>query len=107
MEFILFDACLMSSIECMYQLKDKTNMIIASPTDILAYGFPYEYIIPTISKPNINYTEIGRNYMNFYNKKSGILNSGCITIIEIKQVEKLSKNTLYNCFRKKRFVRES
>lgn len=31
LEFILFDACLMSSIEVLYDLRDKAKYVIASP----------------------------------------------------------------------------
>lgn len=41
MEYILFDDCYMSSIEVAYDLKDVTKYLIASPTEVMAYGFPY------------------------------------------------------------------
>ena len=40
-EYILFDACYMSSVEVAYELKDVTHYLIASPTEVLSYGFPY------------------------------------------------------------------
>lgn len=39
-EYILFDACYMSSVEVAYELKDVTHYLIASPTEVLSYGFP-------------------------------------------------------------------
>jgi hypothetical protein len=45
-EFIFFDACMMSSIEVLYELRGKTKYVIATPTEILAAGFPYEAILP-------------------------------------------------------------
>ena len=44
-DFIIFDACLMSSVEVCYQLKDKTKYIVASPVEIFTEGFPYRMII--------------------------------------------------------------
>lgn len=41
MEYILFDDCYMSSIEVAYRLREVTDHIIACPTEVLAYGFPY------------------------------------------------------------------
>lgn len=46
MEYILFDDCYMSSIEVAYDLKDVTNHLIACPTEVMAYGFPYHIIAP-------------------------------------------------------------
>jgi hypothetical protein len=48
LDFIIFDACLMSGIEVLYQLRNKTEIIIASPTEILVAGFPYKNIIPVL-----------------------------------------------------------
>ena len=46
LEFILFDACLMSSIEVLYDLRDKAKYVIASPAELPAPGFPYARVIP-------------------------------------------------------------
>lgn len=42
-EFIIFEACLMGGIEVAYELKDKTNYILASPAEILSPGFKEIY----------------------------------------------------------------
>ncbi len=41
LEYIIFDCCLMGGIESIYPFKDKVRNIIASPTEILSYGFDY------------------------------------------------------------------
>ncbi len=38
-EFIVFEACLMAGIEVAYELKDKSNYILASPAEVLSPGF--------------------------------------------------------------------
>ena len=40
-EYLLFDACYMSSVEVAYEFKDVTHYLIASPTEVISYGFPY------------------------------------------------------------------
>ncbi len=44
MEYILFDNCYMSSVEVAYELRNVTNYLIASPTEIMAYGMPYAVV---------------------------------------------------------------
>jgi hypothetical protein len=44
-EFIFFDACMMSSIEVLYELRDKARYIVATPAEITAAGFPYAEIL--------------------------------------------------------------
>jgi hypothetical protein len=44
LEYLLFDDCYMSSVEAAYQLKDITNYVIACPTEVMSYGYPYHKI---------------------------------------------------------------
>lgn len=64
-EYILFDDCYMSSIEVAYELRHVTDHLIASPNEIMAYGFPYaqcgRYMI---GEPD--YEGICRTFYNFY-----------------------------------------
>jgi hypothetical protein len=86
-EYIIFDACLMGSIEVCYQLRNKANTIIASPTETLVDGFPYDKIIPFLFGVTPCYAEIARSYMSYYKNKTGILQSATIAVIDTKQLE--------------------
>jgi hypothetical protein len=44
MDYILLDACFMGGVETAYELKDKTDIIGFSQTEILAEGFDYQTI---------------------------------------------------------------
>lgn len=67
MEYILFDDCYMSSIEVAYDLKDVTNYLIASPTEVMAYGFPYAEIGKYLFG-NVDYYGICKEFLSFYEK---------------------------------------
>lgn len=41
LDYIIFDCCLMGGVETNYDLKDKTDYIVAAPTEVLSYGFNY------------------------------------------------------------------
>lgn len=41
-EYILFDDCYMANVETAYELRNATDIIIASPTEIMLYGMPYD-----------------------------------------------------------------
>jgi len=90
-EYIIFDACLMGGIEVFYQLRNKANTIIASPTEILVAGFPYDKIVPFLFYPNLNYIRIAQEYMNYYKNKTGILQSASISVVNTGQLEPLAK----------------
>lgn len=88
--FILFDACLMGSIEVAFELREKTDYIIASSTEILADGFPYTEIIPEIIQPTINLKLVAQKYFEHYNIQEGEYRSATITLIDTKQLYDLS-----------------
>lgn len=65
MEYILFDDCYMSGVEVAYDLKDVTEHLIASTSEVMAYGMPYaeigEYLIG-----KVNYEKICEGFHSFY-----------------------------------------
>lgn len=72
LEFILFDACYMQSIEIAYQIRSYTDYVISSPTEIPAPGAPYHKVIPAAFIQNNNVgTEIAHAYYNYYGDNSG------------------------------------
>lgn len=48
LEYLLFDACFMSSIEAAYDMRNTTKSIIASPCEVMGAGFPYAKILPSL-----------------------------------------------------------
>ncbi|MDR2970660.1 MAG: hypothetical protein LBU83_01840 [Bacteroidales bacterium] len=90
LDFIIFDACLMSGIEVLYQLRNKAKIIIASPTEVLIAGFPYKKTIPPLLMPEPNYKEVALTYMEYYKNRTGNLRSASIAIIDTRQLEQLA-----------------
>jgi len=88
LDFIIFDACMMSNIETVYQLRHKADIIIASPTETLVAGFPYTEVAPLLFTDN--YAEIAQAYMNYYKEKTGILQSASISVIKTQELEPLA-----------------
>ncbi len=44
-DFILFDDCFMSSVEALYEIRHLADYFIASPTEIMLSGFPYDRVV--------------------------------------------------------------
>ncbi|MCC8153192.1 MAG: clostripain-related cysteine peptidase [Tannerellaceae bacterium] len=72
-DFIIFDACYMASVEVTYALKEKADYILASPTEVLGNGMPYEEIIQPLFATNLSVSEmlekIGRLFFTFYKEQ--------------------------------------
>ena len=86
-EYILFDACYMSSVEVAYELKDVTHYLIASPTEVISYGFPYitmgKHLLGTP-----NYKSIADSFISFYS--SYYLPYGTVAVTDCTQLNALA-----------------
>ena len=86
-EYILFDACYMSSVEVAYELKDVTHYLIASPTEVISYGFPYitmgKHLLGTP-----NYKDIVDSFISFYSSYN--LPYGTVAVTDCTQLDALA-----------------
>ena len=66
MQFIMFDDCYMSSMEVAYDLKDVTDYIIASTSEVMAYGMPYQNIYQHLMSAQPDYKALCNGFYEFY-----------------------------------------
>jgi hypothetical protein len=92
-DFIVFDACLMGSVEVAYELKDKTDFILASSTETIASGFPYDKIIPELLSASQNLRRAAEIYVNYYQQLDGDFRSATITLIDTRTLDDLAAVT--------------
>ena len=89
-DFILFDACLMGSVEVAYELRNKTDFIIASPSEIIYMGFPYEEIIPELMTAEPDLKKVAESYFDFYDAMPGTYHSASISLINTREIDNLA-----------------
>ena len=91
-DFILFDACLMGTVEVAYELRNICDLILFSPTEIITDGFPYESIVQPIftQKPEAAMRSIAMSYMSHYRALSGIYKSATISLVRTANMEALA-----------------
>ncbi|MDR3141650.1 MAG: hypothetical protein LBU37_08005 [Tannerellaceae bacterium] len=87
-DFLLFDACSMGSIECVYELRNKADYIISSPSEIIDVGFPYQKILPLLFQNTPGLTQIADEFHNFYSNYS--YPYGNISIVSTGELEALA-----------------
>ncbi|MDO1444641.1 clostripain-related cysteine peptidase [Rhodocytophaga aerolata] len=71
LEFIGFDACLMSMLEVWYEVKDFAKYGVGSEDLEPGLGWPYDKLVESLSKPEFNDTKklvqsLVKNYGNYY-----------------------------------------
>lgn len=74
LDFLLFDACFMQSIEVAYELRDCADYFIGSPTEIPGPGAPYQTVVPALfaasdSETHAPSSAIASAYYDYYKQK--------------------------------------
>lgn len=87
---IIFDACYMSSIEVLYQLRNSASCIVASGAEVLANGFAYSVTTPLLVENKLDGAKLSKAYFDFYNSKSGMSRSATIATIDCSKLELLA-----------------
>jgi hypothetical protein len=68
-EFISFDDCYMANVETAYELRDVTNYLVASTSEVMGDGFPYDTLFKyMLGTPD--YNNICQTFYNYYNNSS-------------------------------------
>ena len=88
MNYILFDDCYMSTVEVAYDLREVTNYLIASTSEMMAYGMPYHKILKYIIGVEPDYASLAKEFINFY--KSYNSPYGTIGVTNCKYVEQMA-----------------
>ncbi|BCS86755.1 MULTISPECIES: clostripain-related cysteine peptidase [Prevotella] len=97
-EFVSFDDCYMANVETAYELRDVTNYLVASTSEVMGDGFPYDTLFKyMLGTPD--YDNICKTFYNYYIKSS--YPYGALSVIKcgdaIKQMASVMKdiNTTY------------
>jgi hypothetical protein len=91
LDFIVFDACFMGSIEVAYELKDKTDYIVASPAEVLAPGFVYSDMMRHLFAREANLNSVARDFYEYYDSQSGVFRSATVSVVRTAGLEALVK----------------
>ncbi|MDD4819674.1 MAG: clostripain-related cysteine peptidase [Flavobacteriales bacterium] len=93
-DYIIFDACYMGAVEVAYALKDKTDYVVSSSCEVLAYGFPYDIILsdmfPTSSVES-SMKSLSEKYFNYYaQNSSSSLRAATVSLINTSKMDNLA-----------------
>lgn len=85
--FIIFDACLMGGIETAYQLKDSTDYIVYSPTEVLTAGYHYINMMSYLFQTPADLSGMAKDVYEFYNSQSGDSRSATMSVIKCSELQ--------------------
>lgn len=84
LDFLIFDACSMASVEVLYELKNKARYTMASPTETLANGIPYHLVMNDLFNPAPEKAilQTASKYVDYFNSKTGIEQSATVSVFK-------------------------
>jgi hypothetical protein len=82
MDFIIFDACFMGSVEVCYELKEKTDYIVASPAEVVSPGFVYSTMpVRLFTYPQADLQGVAQDFYGYFNAQSGLFRSATVSMV--------------------------
>jgi len=90
LEYLMFDACSMSAMEVVYELKEKAKYILASPAEVLSSSFPYDRILPHLFEDEEGLKTVARKFIGYYKEQSGLYASATVALIKSAEMEKMA-----------------
>jgi hypothetical protein len=94
---IVFEACFMAGIEVAYELKDKTDYILASSAEIVSPGFTKIYPDALGRLLEGNLTAFAEEAFAYFDRLSGEMRSATFSIIRTEDLQPLAAFVAANC----------
>jgi hypothetical protein len=85
-DFIIFDACYMGSVEVVYELRNCTDFILSSATEILSGGYPYRETVRLLFDKLPDYSKIAETFFQFYASQSDMMQSVSVSVTRTDQL---------------------
>lgn len=94
--YIVFESCLMAGLEVAYELREKTDYIVASSAEIVSPGFTplYGTLLPLLFKPEPELTTVAATYYTHCDDRIGDNRSATVSVIRTAELP-LLKNMVH------------
>ena len=94
MDYIIFDACFMGGVEVAYELRNVTDRLVFSQTEILGDGMDYKTMTTYLfDNDGPDLEGFCQRYYDYYNKQSGVFKSATISLVDCSRLESLAQTT--------------
>lgn len=91
LDYLLFDACMMSCAEVMWEFRNICDYVVASPTEILADGFVYKTLAWNLfSKSEADLIQICKEFFQLYDTQTKEDRSATITLAKMSGIQDLA-----------------
>ncbi len=88
LQYLLFDNCYMANVETAYALRNATNWLLASTSEVMAMGMPYAAMWSYLSSATPSYQNITNTFLSFYSSYS--IPCGALSAVDCRQMDALA-----------------
>ena len=89
LDYILFDACLMATVEVVWELRSVASLLAVSPCEIPAAGFNYRTLAEHLLKPEVpDLPAVCQDYYDMY--KDDSIYGATITLVDCSRLDPLA-----------------
>lgn len=89
MQYILFDDCYMANVETAYELRNATNFLIGSTSEIFGIGMPYQTMWASLASATPAYATAVSAFHTFYSAYD--YPYGTISAIDCRKLDRLAE----------------
>lgn len=89
MQYILFDDCYMANVETAYELRNVTNFLIGSTSEVMVVGMPYQTMWSSLATPTPNYASAVSAFNTFYSNYD--YPYGALSAVDCRQLDNLAR----------------
>lgn len=96
-DYVIFEACYMACVEVAYELRDKVQYVLASPTEMLSPGFTniYSQLLTKLCCPLVDtptsLSNAAKVYFDHYDSKKGLNRSATVSVVRTSELEPLAQ----------------
>ena len=92
-DFIVLDDCFMASVETLYDMRSLADYIIATPTEILIEGFPYDRVVVEVFGDwnEKGFIGVGEEYIDYYGGLSDDYACATVAVVKMAEMEDLAE----------------
>lgn len=92
-DFVILDDCFMSGVESLYEMRALADYIIASPTEIMDKGFPYDRVIKTIFNDwsEAGLKKMAQEFVDWYRGQNGDSASATVAVVKTSELGALAE----------------
>lgn len=90
-QFIWFDACYMSGIETIYELRNKCRYFVGYPTEVFTPGMPYDLTLPYFLAETPNLKGGAEAFFTYYaNYSSSSMRVATVCVVDMEKLESVA-----------------